>query len=247
MNRKNIYGCASVIGQAHLEAALLNQDAFIAKTYSFGTVMVVADGLGSKKNAHIGADAVCKAVCEAVKIWIKSEDTPTSLLIRLIHSIWEVRVHPYDRAECGTTCLFSVYLQNGKLVMGQLGDGEICLIQNNRLYVLNEKEDDFGNLTKSINQVTKASEWKVDVVDVSQTDFTLFLATDGVTEDLIKQKQYEFILFLRDKIVSREKQRERNQELREILNNWITKHSLDDKTMIVFTSGVNGDEKQRNQ
>ncbi len=68
------YGAASVIGKAHLDDALPNQDAFLIKKMSYGTIIVMADGMGSKKKADIGSKMICRAVCEAVEVWIKYRD-----------------------------------------------------------------------------------------------------------------------------------------------------------------------------
>jgi len=231
---KNIYASASVIGQSHIETASSNQDAYIVKEYAFGTVFVVADGLGSNKHSEIGSQAVCKAVCEAARIWTRKEDSPPHLLIRLIHSIWELKIYPYPKKDCGTTCLFAIVLKNKKLVVGQLGDGLVCYSMNNQLYVLNEKADEFGNLTNSISYVRSSNEWNMEIRTIEHQDFVLLLATDGVSEDLIKERRMDYLHYLKDKICHLPSQRTRNLEIKNILNNWVTKHSIDDKTMIII-------------
>ena len=48
-------GYASVKGVLHENANIPNQDAYSVKKYKFGTILVVSDGLGSKKHSDIGS------------------------------------------------------------------------------------------------------------------------------------------------------------------------------------------------
>ena len=58
----------SMIGPLHQKNGLPNQDAWLARHYSWGDVVVVSDGLGSKPHADTGAKMACRAVCEAAKL-----------------------------------------------------------------------------------------------------------------------------------------------------------------------------------
>ena len=62
-------GYASIKGMLHENANIPNQDAYSVKRYKFGTILVVSDGLGSKKYSDIGSKAVGKAINRAVQIW----------------------------------------------------------------------------------------------------------------------------------------------------------------------------------
>ena len=42
----------------------INQDFFITKEYDDGYILVVSDGMGSKKMSQLGSKAICEAVYE---------------------------------------------------------------------------------------------------------------------------------------------------------------------------------------
>ena len=123
-----------------------NQDSFSITKYSFGVVMVVADGLGTKKYSGIGSKRICKAVGDAAKIWVEKENAPIEFLIRLVHNLWDISIYPYSKNECATTCLFCIALNSGKIILGQLGDGIIYYCNDESLNILSEKENDFLNI-----------------------------------------------------------------------------------------------------
>ena len=78
----------SMIGPLHQKNGLPNQDAWLARHYSWGDVVVVSDGLGSKPHADTGAKMACRAVCEAAKFYQKNTSAPLEELTRLIHAMW---------------------------------------------------------------------------------------------------------------------------------------------------------------
>ena len=45
----------------------INQDCFLAREYKDGYILVVSDGMGSKKMSQYGSKAVCEAVYEVDK------------------------------------------------------------------------------------------------------------------------------------------------------------------------------------
>ncbi|GAE27523.1 hypothetical protein JCM9140_3675 [Halalkalibacter wakoensis JCM 9140] len=232
------YAGASIIGQSHLEAALKNQDAYTILESSFGTVMVVADGVGSKPHSDVGSKAICQSVVQAVKIWHSKENAPIQLLIRLIHTLWELNISPLEKKDCSTTCLFAVYLKTGKLYLGQLGDGIIGFIHEDNFSVLKIKEEEFGNLTQSVDSVTSLTDWTIKEIDLTTSNFSLLLATDGISEDLIEDKRKEFVEYLVQLIKEKPALKLKNRRIKKLIKGWITNYSLDDKTMIIFNREV---------
>ena len=63
---------ASVIGPAHIEAGLPNQDAVKTKITEQIAIAVVSDGVGSEKKADIGSKNACHAVLKSVELWVNS-------------------------------------------------------------------------------------------------------------------------------------------------------------------------------
>ncbi|WP_251628377.1 PP2C family serine/threonine-protein phosphatase [Niallia sp. MER TA 168] len=231
---KVIYAGASVRGPQHVRNNLPNQDAIRIQSFSFGTVMVVADGVGSRKLSDIGSKMVTKAVVEGVKIWKKQQGASSTHLLRLIHALFELYVHPYERDECATTCLFAVLLTDGRLILAQVGDGAILLRYQDELMMLAEKEDDFVNITTPITRVRTLSDWSVKEIAIGADEFTLFLGTDGVSEDLVPEKCSDYIDYLCSEISRATKQKKRNRIIRTKLLNWPNKYNGDDKSLIIF-------------
>jgi len=232
------YAGASTIGKAHRELGQENQDSFMIERYKFGVVMVVADGLGSKKHSKTGSREVCNAVAEATKIWIKRENAPIENLIKLIHNIWQILIIPKVKEECSTTCLFCIYLNTGKVVLGQLGDGLICYYKNELLEVLSEKEEEFLNMTNSMSSARSVEDWDYKQFTLEQNEiFSLFMTTDGLSEDIYKEKRKEFIIFLTDKINKKCEQKKKNRILKNIIKKCEGKYNCDDKTIIIFNRG----------
>jgi serine/threonine protein phosphatase PrpC len=236
------FGAASVIGASHAEETLPNQDACLVKAYAFGMVLAVADGLGSKPLSQIGSKAACEAVGEAARIWARHPKAPVELFIRLIHSLWEVRIAPHSRSDCGTTCLFAIVFRTGRLICGQLGDGLIGFKEGGEFQVVADRADDgFTNETQSIHTVRGFADWTWVDRETSGDELGIVLATDGVSEDLIPQKRDAFLRHLEGMIAEQPNARRRNAAIRLLLVNWPVKHSCDDKTVVVFHRGANND------
>ena len=227
-------GC-TLIGKAHIDLGIANQDSFIIREYNFGTVMVVADGLGSLKYSNIGSKMVCEAVCEGSKIWNNNDNKNIRNLIKLIHILWEMKISPYEKKDCGTTCLFSIVISDSnRVIIGQIGDGLLAYIKDNQLSILKEKNDDFLNITSSMHNVKKFSEWTYDEVILEDNSLTLLMCTDGISEDIVDNKEKEFIMELESVLVNKKSMKQRNKKLKKILEAWKTPYSHDDKTIILY-------------
>lgn len=227
-------GC-TLVGRAHSDLGIENQDSFSIREYKFGTVMVVADGLGSLVYSKIGSKMVCEAVCEASKIWINNDNKNIRNLIKLIHILWEMKISPYEKKDCGTTCLFSIFINDtNKVIIGQIGDGLLAYIKDNELSILKEKNDDFLNITNSMHNVKKFSEWTYDEFILENNNLTLLMCTDGISEDIVENKEKEFILELENILVNIKSMKQRNRKLKKILKFWKTPYSDDDKTIILY-------------
>jgi serine/threonine protein phosphatase PrpC len=239
---KYLYGGASVRGAGHIKNNVENQDAYSIREYKFGVVLVVADGLGSKEQSSTGSQAVCKSVCEGIEIWNKKGRCSEESLILLIHNLWRMNIYPYTQRECGTTCLFAVHFHDGEVLLAQIGDGMISYIQKDEFNILHEKDDEFGNFTNSIDQVKNINEWTIKSINTNKNPFKIMLATDGVSEDLIPEKRRDLLCYLTNILKNEKSYKKRNLKLKNILKNWLTKHTIDDKTIVVFEYEVSSNE-----
>lgn len=225
----------SVKGPLHIREGLSNQDSYIIRKFSKGILAVVADGMGSHKYSDKGSKAACEAVFEAVKIWSAYPAGNLNILPKLIQNIWNLKVSQYDKSECGTTCLFSLYLSSGRIIFGQLGDGLIAYKKNDSFFVLNEKNDDFSNETISLHCASKLSQWLLEEIRVEKSDeISFIITTDGVSEDLILENRQGFMETVLASLKKKIDRRQRKNYIRNIFKNWNTKYHTDDKTLIIF-------------
>ena len=227
-------GYASVRGVLHEEGNIPNQDAYSVKRYKFGTILVVSDGLGSKKHSDIGSKAVGKAINKAVQIWNAYAERDIRLLLPLMVSIWNIEIFPFTQKECGATCLFAIISNDGHVYAGQLGDGNIYISIDDELHLVREKEDDFTNLTVCMGGFSSYSEWCLKDFIVENKPFGIVMMTDGVSETIVENKKTEFINLLFRRLSECENLAKRNNLIYKILSEWNPVNAGDDRTLICY-------------
>lgn len=227
---------ATVRGPAHVDAGLPNQDAWLGEHAGFGSLAVVCDGLGSAPRSRTGSRAGCRAVLEAVHRWAAAEDAAVGLLTRLIHVLWALNVSPDEPRDCATTCLFAAAMTDGRLVVGQLGDG-LALVQipGHSPRVIADEREGFGNETSGLGVTRSVEEWKVHVEHRTLPGTSVLLASDGVADDLEPDTRAAFARHLRDHYGPLPA-RERRDTLTTDLTAWPTPNHLDDKTVVLLWS-----------
>lgn len=226
----------SVIGPEHIKNNISNQDSFsIVKNDNY-TLLVISDGMGSKKYADIGSKKACyavrKAICNYMKL--KQKSMSFSLLFKNIINIWENSLLPYLAKDCSSTCLFS-FITKDKILLARLGDGMICLLGKNKqddLLITDEKKEEFINSSNSLSDTLAYQEFEYKVVDREKIK-AILITTDGISSDL---KENSHIPFSRDLIKSLKTQNifNRKKSLIKMLKEWPVAHHTDDKTIVVM-------------
>lgn len=225
----------SVRGPLHRLERRPNQDAWLHARGSFGVLVVVCDGLGSKPNARIGSRSACLAVKEAVQRWSKVEDAPLSYLPHLIEVLWRLRVHPLDPSTAATTCLLALAsADGGAWILGGVGDGLALARTGDELCtVVGSRGDGFSNETSGLGVSRGPRAWKLLELPPTEQDRIVVLATDGVSDDLVPEKLDGFCDWLVDSfkgLSPADRWRALGAELRA----WPTPGHLDDKTLAVL-------------
>ena len=226
---------ASTIGLSHIKKEEVNQDFFLIDETITGTVLVVADGHGSHKFADIGAKAVCKSVVDAIRKLEREnrESLELNILLPEIKRIWECKILPKSKEECGTTCLFA-FLNNTFLYIAQLGDGEICTEIDGEFSVLKEKDDEFTNFTNGMSTVQSVSEWPFEIYDIRNKEIRLALMTDGISETLVDGVERKFFEAIHKEAERLFTNTARSKKIEKIIENWDKNHSGDDRTIILY-------------
>lgn len=227
-------GYASVKGMLHESGNIPNQDAYSVKRYKFGTMLVVSDGLGSKKHSDFGSRAVGKSVDKAVQMWNGYTEKDIRLLLPLIVSIWSMEIYPYSQKDCGATCLFAIITNDGHVYLGQLGDGSIYVSIENELQLVREKEDDFTNLTVCMGGFSNYSDWSLKDLYIGTRPFGIVMMTDGVSETIVDEKKEDFINLLFKRLSECENLPKRNNLICKILSEWNPVSAGDDRTLICY-------------
>lgn len=223
----------SVRGPQHRREAKPNQDAWLKRLTRDTALAVVCDGLGSRPHSAGGSRAACRAVADAIRHWGGRPDASPDLLLRLIHALWNVRVEPTGRNESATTCVFAAVTKGGRLVLAQLGDGLALLKTPQGVTTLEPPGDRFGNTTTGLGIATDLREWRVHVESPITGPVAIMLATDGIADDLVQDKQADFLNFLLTQYGTRPAA-ERTRAIAKALREWPTPRHLDDKTVAVL-------------
>ena len=222
---------ASVVGPMHIKNGTPNQDSWMSRQYKWGHVVVVSDGLGSKKHSDYGSKAACLSVIEAAKLYRDSPQAKIEDIFRFIHANWLVKISPYPPSECSATCLFAIQLAD-QLLIGRLGDGLIALHfdENDESVLLEDNKDvTFSNYTNCLADVFDCSEWESLVIS-SRNCRSILLCTDGIADDLLTDQKSNFTreICRHYRLLDRA---ERSRDLRKCLRTWPVPGHTDDKTL----------------
>lgn len=224
---------ASVRGPEHRKDGRPNQDAWLSRLARGTALAVVCDGLGSRPHSAVGSRAACRAVADAVRHWADGRDAPPELLLRLIHALWNVRVHETGRDESATTCLFAVVTKDGRLLLAQLGDGLVMLKTPKGTMTLEPPAERFGNATTGLGIASDVREWRLHLEPNFTGAASILLATDGVADDLLPEKRSDFLNFLVMNYGHRPATA-RTRAIAKQLRDWPTPRHRDDKTVAVL-------------
>ena len=228
---------ASVRGPEHRKDGRPNQDAWLSRLARGTALAVVCDGLGSRPHSAVGSRAACRAVADAARHWVDGPDAPPELLLRLIHALWNMRVHQTGRDESATTCLFAVVTNDGRLLLAQLGDGLVMLQTPSGTTTLEPPTDRFGNATTGLGIAADVREWRFHLESKFTGTANILLATDGVADDLMPEHRDEFLNLL----VTRYglgSAAARSRAIAKELRDWPTPRHRDDKTVCVLWNGT---------
>ena len=214
----------------------INQDSHEIYESSKYLISIVADGLGSSKHSDIGSFQAIRAVRKAITQWRSLNESNSNVLLQLIHFYWNLFINDLslEKKDCSTTCLF-VYVdkENSKGIIAQLGDGMIYFESNNYTYIT-PSTDDF-NYTRSLGSSKNAKDWIVNSIELDEDNLNFFIVTDGISDDIVKNKEKEFGNYLIDSMHKLEKNN-CNSYLQKILKDWPTKLHTDDKTICITWS-----------
>lgn len=226
---------ASIIGIDKKE----NQDIFGTVETKDYLISVVSDGLGSSKYSAFGAKTAVLAVQKSCLEWKNLKNRKKEILIQLIHFYWNLYLSDskYDRKEALTTCLFMfIDKKENTIFIGQLGDGLIYLKSDNNFFMTANSTE--FNYTRALGSSKSIKDWQIYFEKLETNNFKCLMATDGVSDDIMENKEEEFLDIIIEKLKKvKFLSKNRNKIIENILKNWKTECHSDDKTITVLWRG----------
>lgn len=218
---------ATVQGEVHRRAGAGNQDAWRGASGRFGSMVVVADGLGSKRHAAASSQAACTAAVDAVRYSWYGRPDPQSLVAD-VEKRWLLLLEPLQSDEIGSTCLLSWRRPDASLLVASIGDG-VCFVRSALGDVSLDGHAGWLNESASIGQ----GHWLVK--EIAEPIGATLLATDGVAADLVP----DVLPRLTDHLVEVLGSLERRMAWRRLardLRAWPTPGLGDDRTLVLHLS-----------
>lgn len=218
----------SLIGNYHN----INQDNFIAKKFNKGYVVIVSDGLGSKKYSQYGSKKICKIIYNI----LNSIDEYIELkkIIALAHKKWVKSLKKYDISQCSATMLIAVVYKN-KIEVARLGDGLISIHVDDKMYnIYDKKEEKYCNETDCITE--KLNENKIEFLEILYKEFKgIIVCSDGIEINMSKINEFtkEFI-----EEYNKKKANVINRQIKKWISNW---PGNDDKTIAYIMENENNE------
>lgn len=225
---------ASARGPGHEQLGTGNEDAWIAARLTGGSVIAVADGMGSKPEAAVGARTACDAAVVAMDLWWRGPAQEVQALPDLIEATWRAWLGRVDPSDARSTCLVAGISDDGSLVVAALGDGIVLVVdERDEVDVVTDERTGFGNETYALGDRGSRSPWRLRVTPQVGPGTAVLLATDGVADDLLPEARAGFARHVISSFGGLPEW-ERGFALWRELRDWPTPGHSDDKTVAVM-------------
>ncbi len=150
----NVIQCAAQ-GRSHIKSDVPCQDKTYSAVDNDTQVIALADGAGSAKLSHYGAETITKFICseltEKFDTYFNDNDG-ASVKQQLIEGMLKSLSKTANRLECeikelASTLLF-VAIKNNKFIIAHIGDGVVGYLKNDEMKIASQPENgEFVNTT----------------------------------------------------------------------------------------------------
>lgn len=174
----------------------INQDCFICKSVKNGYILVISDGMGSKKFSQLGSRAICEVLLHEFEVTnVPLEELDWIIFLRNCHEKWLENLKDYDITQCYSTMLV-LMVQDKHLKAARLGDGFLSILVDDADYILmDQKEDYFANETDCL--MAEFDEACLEVLELNFDKLVGAVAcSDGIEIGVMKEE--EIRLFTND-------------------------------------------------
>lgn len=234
----------SIQGRSHIKSNIPVQDQIF---YKKGTVNIIAlaDGAGSCKLSHFGAQAVVETICELLyekfDYFYELQDAQEAqqiILSKLLEELSQLaNLHNEELKEFAST-LLCVALKGTKILAFHLGDGEMGAIKNGKLVSLSSgMNSEFANATYFVTSANAANKLKLFKSTNDDKYSSFFLMSDGSAASLYSKRKQGFSQVIKNictqsKIIPEESI---NDMLKESFTQFVRMKTLDDCSFIAMT------------
>lgn len=217
-------------GVHHQQNNIPNQDAVAIEWIDNGYLLAVADGVGSCRNADIGARAAIDAARSFFRDLLSSSiEVSTKDHAEVLIRYWREKLIGYIEDECCTTLKCAVKAKD-KLYLFSIGDGFIAFSSDEEQIISPLTQYDFGNETDCLSSNTRTSDFWFRCINIKETmTYTVFACTDGIANGLIDDTELNMVRTINKEIPSSQLL----EQLTDLFQD-ISRVSSDDKTMGVI-------------
>lgn len=236
----NVIRCATQ-GRSHIKTNTPCQDKTFALNSGDIRVIALADGAGSAKFSHFGAEIATKRVCEIFveKFDIILDDISNAkkgILATLLKELQNQSTQLNCEIKDLASTLLCVAVRGDTFIAFHLGDGIICALCNNEVKMISDAQNaEFANTT--FFTTSSNAEQKVEIIVGEMHNINAFaIMSDGVAPSFYSKNNAQFAKALlgvlqKSIMISQEKMQER---LQQSLDSVISKMTIDDCSIAIL-------------
>lgn len=211
-------------GNLHESIGLCSQDSYAyCQNGKNACAFAVADGVSTCQNAKAGSVLAVHTVCNLLD---STENETVADIKKKIVSSWKASVASQWN-DYGTTLNF-VYVFEGKIIVGKLGDGIVAAKLQNRMITLCDDTPFYSNETFALGERVPSSAFEVQEITLDNATFVdVLLMTDGITKEMDVSMLQGFMQYISENYL--------NETFSKELENWMSelnKKNDDDKTLL---------------
>jgi hypothetical protein len=172
-----------------------------------------------------------RAAKEAARRFLQSPGCDPDVVPRFIRAAWELSLGELRPGDAAATCCLAVDIPGRGAFVWVLGDGIALWCAALETSRITPERRDFGNETAALGASGRA--WTFSSRPPLAPGESLFLATDGVADDLSPTRVDPFARWCVSELRGLPAQR-RSSWLLRLLQGWPVPHHLDDKTIAIL-------------
>ena len=238
----NIIQCA-VKGRSHEKVNMPCQDKTYALFENDVQTIALADGAGSAKLSHFGAETVTRCICEEIvqkcDDYFNNEDgmTVKQQMIEVIEKRLEqtAKQQECDMIDLASTLLF-VAIKDNKFIMTHIGDGIIGYLKQDELKIATHPMNgEFINTTVFTTSMDVVRETRLIKGGVEEIK-GFVLMSDGTESSLYNKKDDKFADVVKKimKMSMKSEIKIVEKQLKQSFENVVSKATVDDCSMIMI-------------